>query len=529
MAEKSTGVEFQFVNSTISAPNVPQDFRALIRKQAMKKASAARKQAGNYGKHNLRQYPVFIIDSDHIDPEPKIISCDPISTSKSLSRGKGVEGSNKIKAKDVALRQKQNKLERAAVERQQDQQLWLAKLAVAERVPPSPSPKGYELMSQSSRFDILELSTLATLHVGRATRSAISANPYFLVSQLKSSEQWSYLSFLPSRYGHIACLNDAVDCAVARAKQILSPSEIRESIVIAFYLKALGSLQKALDNPQQRYTPEVLCATEILALYELLDPTGEVAWIRHSAGAARLIQLRGPKNYNTEFEKALFIAHTGTNMTECLLNNERCFLEQDIWQAVFQSLINKEDSPIADRSEIVITLFKFKSFIPGLVMDVTNLICHTPSVSAEAIIELTSRIRAHRSRFLLWLSRWKALVDCAPYMTPGSAEFDRRSKVFATYLSCHMLSNRLLAAVSAMERKELEKETQCLAGQMLKLEVEVKTSDSSACLFMAQTMGVAGATRASPEWGDVDENVEGPLIERKKFERWCWLFGRKTN
>jgi len=49
----------------------------------------------------------------------------------------------------------------------------------------------------------------------------------------------------------------------------------------------------------------------MLILHQLLDPSGEVAWIRHAAGAARLIQLRGPKNYTTEFEKALFMAHTG--------------------------------------------------------------------------------------------------------------------------------------------------------------------------------------------------------------------------
>jgi hypothetical protein len=93
-------------------------------------------------------------------------------------------------------------------------------------------------------------------------------------------------------------------------------------------VKALDSLQKALDDPSERYKAEVLCATEILALYEvrfrseralkkaliisqLLDPFGETAWIRHAAGAARLIQLRGTNSYTSDFEKALFVAHTG--------------------------------------------------------------------------------------------------------------------------------------------------------------------------------------------------------------------------
>lgn len=38
---------------------------------------------------------------------------------------------------------------------------------------------------------------------------------------------------------------------------------------------------------------------------------GERAWIQHSAGAAKLIQVRGPSNYTSDFEKALFLAHSG--------------------------------------------------------------------------------------------------------------------------------------------------------------------------------------------------------------------------
>jgi len=33
--------------------------------------------------------------------------------------------------------------------------------------------------------------------------------------------------------------------------------------------------------------------------------------MRHASGATHLIQLRGPETYNTEFEKALFLAHSG--------------------------------------------------------------------------------------------------------------------------------------------------------------------------------------------------------------------------
>lgn len=35
------------------------------------------------------------------------------------------------------------------------------------------------------------------------------------------------------------------------------------------------------------------------------------SWICHAGGAARLIQLRGPDRFQTDFELALFMAHIG--------------------------------------------------------------------------------------------------------------------------------------------------------------------------------------------------------------------------
>lgn len=252
MVTESAHTEFQFVNSTIDAPKVPQDqaIRALIRKQAMKKASAARRRDGNYGKHNLRQYPVFLFDT--IDP------INPAATSQYLNQEKAVVRADVEETKE-SVPEQPIKQSPASISR----------VVRYESIPGNLSARGYELTSMKSDFDINDLSTLSTLHVNRAARAALSRNPYHLIYQLRSHKQSSYLSYLPSRYGQIPCLSDATDCVIARARQIISPNQNWESAVISFYLKALNSLQKALDNPKQRFKPEVLCATEILALYEV--------------------------------------------------------------------------------------------------------------------------------------------------------------------------------------------------------------------------------------------------------------------
>jgi hypothetical protein len=289
MSEKAAATEFQFVNSTITTPTVPQDLaiRALIRKQAMKKASAARRRDGNYGKHNLRQYPVFLFD------QPSTVNIDVGAQAWDPEKGayrdptaiRVVEPTVRVIEPAVRVKEQKEKRPRTTKKKEEDkQQQWLSRIPAIEC--PSPpqnlSARGYELTSMKSDFDILDLSTLSSLHVNRAARAALSQNPFQLIHQLRTFKQFSYLSYLPSRYGQMPCLSDATDCVIARARQIISPGKNWEAAVIAFYVKALDSLQKALDSPETRFMPEVLCATEILALYEVsLLPRGkwcEVAW-----------------------------------------------------------------------------------------------------------------------------------------------------------------------------------------------------------------------------------------------------------
>jgi hypothetical protein len=254
MAHQSQQVEFHFVNSSIHSPIVPQDkaVRTLIRKQAMKKASAARRRDGTYGKHNLRQLPVFVVNQDNekggpkdkqvgVDDDEYIVHIEEVNTRQKYS--------TELKGKDdLRAIISTNKSDSKNAERQR----FLRRLALTE-IPRNLSAKGYELNSIKSDFDILDLSTLATLHVGRAVRAALSQDPYNLVHQLRTQQRSSYLSFLPSRYENTPCLRDATNCVVARARLIVHPGKPWEAAVISFYVKALDSLQKALDCPKTRF------------------------------------------------------------------------------------------------------------------------------------------------------------------------------------------------------------------------------------------------------------------------------------
>jgi hypothetical protein len=192
-----------------------------------------------------------------------------------------------------------------------------------------------------------------------------------------------------------------------------------------------------------------------------------------------------------------------------------------------------------------------KCHIPGLCVDVTNMICHQNDPDASFIIEIACKIHELRVDLLKWHTQYESLLRNAPAIIAGTAEFDRRCKVFATYLSCMIISSRLLGAISPTERSELEEETQALTGQMLALETEVKKTSLQTYLFLAQTLGVSHATINTSElWRDSNEKEkelkiedeprnqlpdtpESPgsrgLIDCWKFEQWNKLMGRKTS
>ena len=224
MTQENSGSTFHFINSSDSRG--PQDpaTRKTIRKQAMVKAAAARREKGQHGKVNSRQYPVFVeIRQRH----------DGASSSSSKPNEPRVS-SNEVVS-----------------------------------IPESLSSTGYESMRIQYGFDILDLSALTTFHAGHTTAHALRQDPSRLVDVLHC-RQWSYLSFVPSKFGNTSCLDDAVRCVAAKVRHRLSsPTQPPSTVVISLYSKALASLQNALDDKKSCLEPDILCATELLAIYEV--------------------------------------------------------------------------------------------------------------------------------------------------------------------------------------------------------------------------------------------------------------------
>lgn len=503
--------DFHFVNST--TPEKPRDLavRSLIRKQAMKEAVATRKREGTYGRHKRYRPPVFG-QSVTNDSEGTVIPFEDDSSSSTTATTPG------------------DKRESVEQDCGKGRDL-IAKSALTEPIPARLSLKGYALTSMKYGFDALNLSILTTVHVGRLLGRKLSADPGRLAPLLRH-RHWSYFEYLPSRYGHSRCLTDATDCILARVRQLISPHDDWEYTVISSYVKAINSLQSALDCGEQRFQPEVLCAAEILGLYELLSTSREDAWVSHAAGAAQLVKLRGSESYNTDFEKALLLAHAGPIIIESLLTNTHCFLEEPPWTAVLKSCVIR-DTFIDDRSEIVIDLLMKMSQVPGLFHNVTELICNNNNLDvagpdhSSGIVHLTTQAYNLRESLHQWHRDFNHTLATGPPIQSGTHQYDKHLKLLGVFLSFTLITDRLIVALTGSP--DLEDEAQSMATQILDLETRAKLVSPDAELFMAQKLAVARAIQATrQDWANMDLGTQGVMIERWRFERWCGLWGRKT-
>jgi hypothetical protein len=219
-----------------------------IRSHAMRATAASRKKSGTWGKHNLRQYPV---------PSPSVIGCtasdfSEVVTDKS-SDDKGSESHSP---------------EKEILGNCESRPLG-DDLAFKLRLELSMPLSGLDQLTAEIGLNVLDLSALTTVHIGQRATSFLANQPSRLVD-LVSCRKLSYLAHVPTRYGYSYCLDDAVRCVTTKARRVLVGSGKGGcTMELALYGKALRSLQSAIDLEQGWRNPDVLCAIQVLSLYEV--------------------------------------------------------------------------------------------------------------------------------------------------------------------------------------------------------------------------------------------------------------------
>ena len=139
--------------------------------------------------------------------------------------------------------------------------------------PPTPiSFSGIDILISGYGLFPHDLSALTTIYHAVVALDIIRAEPSRfpgLLTHRDDRKDESYFSYIGPRYGSSDCLDHALRCLFSKTKSILVPaSAVPEAVILSQYDQALASLQAAVNSPHWS-DPEVLCATSILALFEV--------------------------------------------------------------------------------------------------------------------------------------------------------------------------------------------------------------------------------------------------------------------
>ena len=214
-----------------------------------------------------------------------------------------------------------------------------------------------------------------------------------------------------------------------------------------------------------------------------------------------------------------------------MLNDDRCFLEKDIWQNVFRSVV-RETKALSDSSGIVLSLWTTICPIPGLFKDVQSAVCNSVDVDMRTIGSLFASAQETRSLLLQWRKLFDelALFHDSPKQPVNGKQYD----TLGVYMANMILINRLCVSLNPRVGSGLEDETQNLAHQILQLERRASIVNPRASLFMAFKIIVAQTILdTKDQWQQAirlsieDHAHASPVIRSHVFERWVKLKGRK--
>ncbi|KAL7782546.1 hypothetical protein V8C43DRAFT_295566, partial [Trichoderma afarasin] len=521
-----------FIDCNQGKPPRDPKVKTLIRSRAMKQAANQRKRDGRYERLNMIQYPEWMLGSQQQN-EPTDVKDGNVAlvttvneTGEHTDEGDEDESQTRITRKRTALLEGSLR--------------WRA---------------GYKprlltsfTTGNLSNYSLLHLTDPLTLHhLGVTTFSLFRPEMACFGHTLTSMPEYGkrrLLFFIPSLYGHFPALTYATDCVVVRLEQLIRSRGIlsseRDVLSLGYYTKAIEALQGIIDDEDLRALPETLCAVLLLEFFELLHGGPLIhSWIYHAAGAARLIELRGPHNFRTRFELSLFMAHAGPIITEALLMGKRCFLcDDERWLNVLYDAIRNDPVVPPDQVHLVVELWTSLTNIPNLLLDVKDLIRMSASTGRRQ--GLITRLLTERDH----LQRWLALAEqyqCGIISGKLSTSADGASTLLlystvreqpvswkvliGTYIFVLLVQLRLLFSLSPSQFSELESTCQTVADTVILMITDWDSYQNDRLvggIFMSQAMWMAKAILKTRDcWSDSARHTKiTGMIDEWKFEAW---------
>ncbi|UKZ71439.1 uncharacterized protein TrAtP1_012394 [Trichoderma atroviride] len=402
--------------------------------------------------------------------------------------------------------------------------------------PPFSSP--YSNLLVTEYFSILDLAPFTGLRLGATTLSFFTKDPSNIIRALSSSVPGSqkFLSFIFPRYGQALTLSLAVDCIVVKVQQMIMDvgSTFAHNIVLRQHTRVLECIQQDLNDRSQWMSSETLCAIQLLGLFDLINNASLQSWLCHVAGASRLIEQRGARNFKSDFDLAILTAQIGPIITEAILDNRHCFLTDESWKTVIcESILS--DEYFYNYRDIVTCLWTHLVWGPNHFKLATDMISAMEAPTPQEYTALIKDMISHNESLLCLtdlLQQRLAAADNRSEIVPGSKGSQVNPlEIEGTLIICRLMKLRLLFALDPARFSAMEAESQNLASQVMYFDEQLgqeKEGRIMGGLFMSQTTWIARATIETYDVWKTEVGSEG-MIAKWKFEAWCCAMGRRIN
>ena len=182
------------------------------------------------------------------------------------------------------------------------------------------------------RVDLENVLKVAAFHIRRKAAQLLNSEPDRTLDALRC-RQWCSVSTTFASHGRSPYLDGAIACVVSKVQQVVSglPSEER---VLVCYSDALHLLRAAVQDPAVHGRLDMLAASQLLAVYEMLDSPDGSNWSRHIAGVAAMAKVQrrqqNQSDLTTEQAAPMFV--------EAILNGDDSYCVSKQWKALLQIL-----------------------------------------------------------------------------------------------------------------------------------------------------------------------------------------------
>ncbi|KAK4503254.1 hypothetical protein PRZ48_006682 [Zasmidium cellare] len=190
-----------------------------------------------------------------------------------------------------------------------------------QRSPPLPPNVNFE--------DVLKV---ASFHIRRQAAQIVQLHPHRTLEALRC-RQWCSVSSTSASLGRSPYLDSAIACVVSKVQQVISGSTSQQKMLFC-YTEALHLLRAAVLQPKLQDKGDMLAATQLLAIYEMMDFPENAFWTQHVAGAAAMAKALGSAGEGDSMQAApMFV--------EALLNDDEAFFGGQHWRSLLHVITTK--------------------------------------------------------------------------------------------------------------------------------------------------------------------------------------------